>query len=351
VWVANEGDATVSVLDPESGATKATLTGVPGAHNVQSADGGSVYVTAAAGVVAVDAHEYFVQAHAAAGDHPAHVVAAPDGSVFVTSSGDGVVHRYAEGLEPDGGHLVGGAPQGMRISADGTLAAVANTGAGTVDLISLDSRREVRAVPVGPDPVQVAVTDDAGTVFVSVAGSAEVVRVDVASGRVTGRTAVPAPPAQIWLTGDGRVLSANQGTPVDPGSTLSVIDTESMEIAGTVRTGAGPHGIAVDPSERRVWVTNAYDDSVTIIDLPALEPLATVPVGDAPNGITFTSVIGHHPQPRLELALPDRAGGHGHGRSTDAGHGHWPGSRERSARVGREANLLAAPAAGACNGG
>lgn len=319
VWVANEGASSLSVLDARTGEVVATLTGLAEPHNVQAGTAKDVvWATGAGGVVAIDAHGLFPTAASPAGDHPAHVVESATGDVFVSASGDGVLHRFSGSLRRPRTIDVGGAPHGMRLSADGSLAAAANTGAGTVDLVHLGGGRpHVESVQVGPSPVQVAVSEDGSTVYASVGGSREVVRVDVATARVTGRARVPSSPAQIWLTRSGLVLSADQGTDRDPGNTLSILDADTMTLVARVETGSGPHGVTVAPDESRAWVTNAYGGTVTVVDLVRREVVDTVDVGAYPNGITFSSVVPEETDPeRMQMVLPpaySESGEHSHG--------------------------------------
>lgn len=319
VWVANEHDDSVTLLDPESGEPIATLTGIDAPHNVQaSATRNVVWVTGTGGVVALDATELYPTDAAPAGNHAAHVVETGAGSVFVSAAGDGVVHQFDNTLEPVRSHDVGEGPHGMRVSADGTLAAVANTDEGSVTLLRPATRTRARTVEVGPSPIQVAVSEDGSTVFVAVAGTREVLRVDVASGEVSGRVRVGSAPAQIWVTSDGTVLSADQGSPEEPGNTVSVIDGQTMTVTKTIRTGAGPHGLTVNAEETRAWVTNAYDDSVTVIDLVTRTAVKTVQVGSYPNGITYTEVTPNRPEhDPVRLILP-----HAFSHPEEAEHGH-----------------------------
>jgi YVTN family beta-propeller protein len=328
VWVANEHDDSLTVLDAGTGGVVATLTGIAAPHNVQaSATRDVVWATGTGGVVALDAADLFPTEAAPAGAHPAHVVETASGSVFVAASGDRSVHRFTNDLDLERSYVVGEGPHGMRVSADGRLAAVANTGEGTVSLFHPETDRRARTVEVGGSPVQVAVTDDGRTVYVSVAATREVVRVDVASAEVTGRVQVSAAPAQVWVTSDGTVLSADQGTVEEPGRTVSIVDGETMQVTGTVEVGSGPHGLTVDPEETRAWVTNMYDDTVTVIDLDTVTVLDTVEVGDYPNGITFTALTPNPPESDpVRLILPHafshpESDEHSHGDGED-GHGH-----------------------------
>ncbi len=83
-------------------------------------------------------------------------------------------------------------------------------------------------------------------------------------------------------------LVANQGTRKKPGRTVSMIDLESFNVAKTVVTGAGAHGVAVDREGRYAYVTNMYANSVSVLDLKDYKVVTTVSVGKTPNGISVT---------------------------------------------------------------
>lgn len=344
VWVAAEGADAFTLVDAGTGEVLTTVHGVAAPHNVQaSSDGEGVWATSTGGVVRLDAGTLTVDGTNFSGGHPAHVVETLDGSVWVSAYEDGVVYEHAADFSESVAHPLGGGPHGMRIAGNGRFAAIANTDAGTLDLLDLEAvagqgddglhthgadghaaLNPVRSVRVGPAPIQAAVTADSSTVFVSVSGRSQVARVDVATGRVTGRVQVPSGPAQVWVTASGLLLSANQGTEQDPGRTLSIIDAGTLEVLAEVETGSGPHGVVVDSQERFAWVTNMFDDTLTTVDLESWEVVRTVEVGDRPNGITITPAgltgnVGGQVHVTVPAAFAPGAGSeHEHG-STRAG--------------------------------
>ena len=94
------------------------------------------------------------------------------------------------------------------------------------------------------------------------------------------------------------MISADQA---HPGSLLAhrpLIDNDGDDPAPRrVSTGAGPHGVVIDPTGTHAWVTNSYDDTVSVIDIPTQSVrMATIPVGMGPNGISYHH--GHRPQRR-----------------------------------------------------
>lgn len=291
VWVANEGGDSLTVLDSATNTVARTLAGIKRPHNVQvSRDGATVYAVSNSEdiVVAIDPATYKVVAVAATGPAPAHVIEAPNGKVYVTNTGDGTVSVYqGPGLQPVGRIQLGDMPHGLRPAAGGSIIVVANTMAGALDLIDPATDKSTGTVPVGSGPAQVAVTTDGRYTYAGITNPPGVVKVDLAARRVVGTATVSAPPVQLYLTPDeATVLSADQGTAQQPGHMLSVIDTASMTVRGTVSTGSGPHGVVIDTSGTWAWVTNTYANTVSVADLPTLSVVATVPVGTEPAGIS-----------------------------------------------------------------
>lgn len=73
------------------------------------------------------------------------------------------------------------------------------------------------------------------------------------------------------LNGEGQGIAVDPGryrvfvTNADDG-TVSIIDTTSDQVVQTVSVGSGPEGIAVDPNLGRVYVANSGSNSVSVLD-------------------------------------------------------------------------------------
>lgn len=290
VWVADEGADSLSVINAATNTVAMTVTGIEGPHNVQVArDGAVVYATSSAGIVmAIDPTTYRIAASATTGPHPAHVIEAPNGKVYVTNAGDGTVSVYqGPGLVPAGRITLGGMPHGQRPAAGGSVIVVANMMSGALDLIDPATDQFVGTVPVGNSPVQVAVSADGKYAYTGISDPPSVVKVDLAQRKVIGNVPVPSAPVQLYLSPDEKtVLCADQGSRDAPGHSLSAIATAAMTIRGTVTTRSGPHGVVIDASGQWAWVTNSFDNTVTTVDLAGLSAVATIPVGNEPNGIS-----------------------------------------------------------------
>lgn len=317
VWVANEDGDSLTAIDAATGDVVATIDGIDGPHNVQvGPDGNTIWAVSghASALVAVDARTSELLGTAPTGPSPAHVIVSPDGSnVYVTNAGDDSLSVFdAAALEPKATLSLSAGPHGLRPTPDGAFVVVANTTAGAVDIVDTASNTVAASVPVGDSPAQVAVDAEGRYAYASLNGSSEVVKIDLEQRKAVGTVAVPSPPVQLYLTADGsRLLSADQGTEDAPGRTVSIIDPASLAVEASVETGAGPHGIVIEPTGQRAWVTNLYDDTVSAIDLTTGKVVATAPVGDKPNGISYSAAPPTEGLKSTSITVPEYGGGGG----------------------------------------
>ena len=66
-----------------------------------------------------------------------------------------------------------------------------------------------------------------------------------------------------------------------------MIDTTTNTLVATVPVGASPGGVAVTPDGAFVYVTNAIDNTVSVLRTDNNSVVATVPVGNGPGSIAF----------------------------------------------------------------
>lgn len=70
--------------------------------------------------------------------------------------------------------------------------------------------------------------------------------------------------------------------------TLSVIDLSSRTVTATVATGDYPHGQRLSPDGREIMVANVQSGTVSVIDTETLKEVATILVGITPVQVGFT---------------------------------------------------------------
>jgi YVTN family beta-propeller protein len=160
--------------------------------------------------------------------------------------------------------IAGAAPSGLTLNPDGTRLYVALNNANQLAVIDTATRAIVRRVPVGTFPYTVVASADGSKVYVSNWG-----------GKVPG-------PDDFT---DGMfpvVVDRRTGIPVS--GTISVIDTAQNVLVKTIEVGLHPTGMAWSPGGDRVYVTNANSDTVSVIDTSTDSVTNTLHVGRLRSG-------------------------------------------------------------------
>ena len=131
--------------------------------------------------------------------------------------------------------------------------------------------------------------------------------IDIAEKRVLTTVPVPPGPHGIAITPDNRwVYVASDGA-----TTVSVIDTATDKLVQNIEVGKNPHGVAVTPNGKLILV-GVYDtDTVAFIDTETKKVVGGVPVGKPhniavhPNGTV--AYVGSQTPGNFSLAIIDLA--------------------------------------------
>ena len=71
-------------------------------------------------------------------------------------------------------------------------------------------------------------------------------------------------------------------------NTVSVVDLAAGKLIASIGTGRYPHGLRMSPDGHEVYVANVQDGTVSVIDADGLTELARIPVGTTPVQVGFT---------------------------------------------------------------
>ncbi|TDD87000.1 phosphoesterase [Actinomadura darangshiensis] len=166
-------------------------------------------------------------------------------------------------------------------------------------------------------PAQAVFSPDGGTVYAAVNGQNRVVAMDAATGAIQRSWTVGTAPRGLALTGGKLYVSNEGGRPAKPGETT--MNSYGTEVPADPDTGAtttgsvsvihvaepdapvtsikvGLHPTAMHAARGALFVTDTFDDQVSVIDTSkdkVVQTIATRPwpqskVGYAPNGVTLT---------------------------------------------------------------
>ncbi len=301
-YTANEGGS-ISKVDVSSNKVVKTINVEGVVHNVQISPTGerlgavsTPKMTSGAGEMEMAGVALFYDARndrliksINVGRHPAHIVYTDDGKcVLVTNNEDNTVSVIdTQNFETIKTIPTGKGPHGFRISRDSHYAYIANMGEDTVSVIDLLALKEQRKIRVGKTPVTTGITSDGKTLVATLNSENSLAIVDLATDKVE-KVQVGEGPAQVFVEPDNKfVFVANQGTETKPSDTVSKIDLQAKRVAATIVVGKGAHGVVTSNDSKLIYVTNMFDNTVSVIDNSRNEVIATVPVGQTPNGITY----------------------------------------------------------------
>lgn len=227
--------------------------------------------------------------------HLAHVVLAPDsktayvtlqekGKVYSVDIESGAIVRRTDLGEKSG-------PHGLRLTPDGSEAYIALLdGKGTAILDTKSGTVQTTKLPGAG--VQTALTPDGVFAFTSVYDTKQIFWLNRKTNE-QGLIRLPEGskgPVQMYGTPDSQYLYvADQGYYFDQptGSLVYRIDIASKTVNQTINGGSAPHGVVVNASGTRAYVTNLLSDDVSVIDTSSGKEILRIPVGDMPNGISI----------------------------------------------------------------
>jgi len=183
-------------------------------------------------------------------------------------------------------------------SPDGTLLYALNNSDAYLYILETNGGRAVARVEVGDHPIAAALAGDGKTLYVANLGSANVAIVDVrepSHATVTGKLATDPHPNDVVLTKDGRLF-------VSCGNTNNVIafDVKAKQRLEVISTalqpkapaGSTPNALALSPDGKRLYVANADNNSVSVIDVEDREkarPLGFLPTGWYPTMVATSA--------------------------------------------------------------
>lgn len=161
---------------------------------------------------------------------------------------------------------------------------VLNTNSGNITFIDPANDSVVDTIAVGDDPRDLVYAPIQGNLFISLAGTNEVVVLDTAERRIVTRTKVGTRPGHVYLHPSGQeIWVANDGS-----GELSVLNSTTGKLIATLPAGEGHHKIAFTTDGRLAFATNIRSATVTIADANSHQTIATAPVIKTPHGIIVT---------------------------------------------------------------
>lgn len=198
-------------------------------------------------------------------------------------------------------------PYTITINPAGTKAYVTNSNSTTITIIDIATNTVVGTIGGFDGPSGMAITPDGNTAYVNnyggpeglQSGNADTVRVvNLNTNAIVGAPIVVGlAPAGLAITPNGAFVYVINYVDGNPGTgTISIIQTSSNSVVGTIHGFSGPFSIAITPNGQFAYVTNFGSNNfspvgttVSVVNLSTNTITATIALGTQPSGIALTS--------------------------------------------------------------
>jgi YVTN family beta-propeller protein len=118
-----------------------------------------------------------------------------------------------------------------------------------------------------------------GFVVVDFKAKKEAMRVELPKDPHTGQAHSGTPNHGIGVTPDGKYLLSNSHL----AEGVFIYSLPDLKVQGYVKTGFVPDWMTFAPDSKKVYIANAGDNTVSVVDIAARKEIAVIPVGEVPK--------------------------------------------------------------------
>ena len=289
--VLNKSDATLSMIEPVSGTTTATVPTGASPHEVTtSGDGRFAIATNYGGnslsVIDIAARKELQRVVLPDLRQP-HGIATVGQSVVFTAEGN----QSIAGYDPATNRVTWRLALGQRgthmvtASRDGQTLFASNIDSNTITIVERGpGGGRPSHVPVGPGPEGLDLSPDGRELWTAHVGDGGVSIIDVRAKKVTHTIDARTKRSnRLKFTRDGRLALISD---LDAGDVV-VIDARTRAVVKRVRVGLMPEGILVPPAGDRVYVAVTGENCVAALDVHTLTVVQRIATGRGPDGMAW----------------------------------------------------------------
>ena len=190
--------------------------------------------------------------------------------IFSTTDGERFTQRDSIQLSPYPGEewFV----TGLASAENGDILYAATKTKRTLFRLSVPEKKILDTLQFDHFLYDVVITPDKKKLYVSIWGGSAVAVVDAATMKLLKRLPTGDHPNKMVLSGDGRLYVACANT-----DNITVIDTQTDEVTATISVspyegapyGSTPNGLALSPDGKTLYVANAGNNDVAVVDVAA----------------------------------------------------------------------------------
>ena len=291
--VLNKSDATLAIVDPNTGKVTGRVATGEGPHEVVvSTDGKTAFVTnygsrtPGSSLSVIDLVAQKERRFDVAPMARPHGIAISSGKIWFTAEGSKLIARYDPAANKLDTMLGTGqnATHMVELSKDGSEIYTANISGGSISVFTNPPAWNQTVIPVGKGPEGFDLSADGGELWAANSQDGSVSVIDLKTKKVTATIDVGTKRSnRLKLTLDGKLALISDLA----GNELVVLDTATRKVTKRLAIGKTPEGILMDPGGRRAFVALAGDNAIAILDLKTLTVTGRLETGNGPDGMAW----------------------------------------------------------------
>jgi YVTN family beta-propeller protein len=300
--VANKGNQTLGIIDPEAGREVAEVPegGITGHEVAASPDGQTAYVpiygNSGVGKPGTNGRTMAVIDLASRRvvrtldfDNPLRphcaVFGPKNGLLYITTE----LANSITVIDPKSLRIVSSIPTGqseshmLAITQDGQRGYTANVGPGTVSAIDLVAKKTLAIIPISPQTQRIALSPDDRWAFTADQTAPRLAVIDTATNALKTWVSLPTVAYGTAATPDGRWLLIT----LPDANKIGVLDIETMKIARTVAVGKMPQEILVRPDGEVAYVSCMAAGKIAAVNLKTWAVDKLITAGPDADGLAW----------------------------------------------------------------
>jgi YVTN family beta-propeller protein len=171
----------------------------------------------------------------------------------------------------------------LAISHDGRRGYTSNVEPGTVSVLDFVDRRFIKIIPIAPIAQRISISNDDSMVFTSDQTEPRMAVIDTSSNEIRTWVDLPAPGYGSASTRDGRFLLVTLPT----AGALAVVDLNTLRTVRTIEIGARPQQVLVRPDGAVAYAACYGGYQVAAVDLSTWRVTALIDVGQKADGMAW----------------------------------------------------------------